>query len=258
MNLDLTKFPTINQVAPHNSRSSKYKFVSTMEQVRVFMEHGWMPVSVQETKSRGYSKQGYQKHIVKFRQSDQASLKNVGDEVLELVLKTAHDGSATFELLLGLFRLICSNGAIATIGDFGSFRIPHKGMTEERVSQAIIHVLDYGPQLLERVKQFKAISLTDSMTTHFATEAIKLVNDGEKFAMKPEDLLAARRLEDGGKDLWTTFNRIQENVIRGGVARTTKDGKSRRTREVKNIDHNVKLNQGLWKIADTLALEYMQ
>lgn len=257
MTLDLSQYATVNQTQAHESRSDRYNFVSTIEQVNTFKAHGWEPVSIQETKSRSVSNRGFQKHMIKFRQSDQMELKTVGDEILELILKAAHDGSGTFELLLGLFRLACSNGAVAMIGDFGSFRILHKGLTEEKVSQAILHVLDYGPQLLERVQEFKSIPLTDSMQNHFASKAIELVNDGEKFTLKTADLLAARRIEDKSNDLWTTFNRVQENVIRGGITRTTLNGRSRRTREVKNIDRNVKLNQGLWKIADTIAIEYM-
>ena len=255
--VNLDQFATVNQTQAHNSRSDRYNFVSTKQVLEVFKAHGWLPVAVQETKVRNYSKQGFQKHLVKLRQSDQAELKNVGDEILELSLKASHDGSSTWELLLGLFRLVCGNGVIATIGDFGSFRILHKGMTDQKVADAILHVLDYGPNLLERVKEFKAIPLTDSMQNHFARQAIELVNEGKEFIIKPEDLLASRRPEDNASDLWTTFNRVQENVIRGGIARTTKQGKSRKMRQVKNIDRNVKLNQGLWKIADQLAIEYM-
>jgi len=34
----------------------------------------------------------------------------------------------------------------------------------------------------------------------------------------PAQLLAPRRYADEGKDLWHTFNRVQENVIAGGLS----------------------------------------
>jgi len=72
-------------------------------------------------------------------------------------------------------------------------------------------------------------------------------------------LLAPRRSEDNGNDLWRTFNRIQENALRGGMkARNATDEMGRRgrrvsTREVKGIDQDVKLNRALWQLAERMA-----
>jgi len=44
--------------------------------------------------------------------------------------------------------------------------------------------------------------------------------DGVKTTpINPEQLLEARCAADQGNDLWLTFNRVQENVIRGGLHR---------------------------------------
>ena len=53
-------------------------------------------------------------------------------------------------------------------------------------------------------------------------------------------------------DLWTTFNVVQENVIRGDSWQNAK-GKVARTREVTGIDGDIKLNQVLWKMAEEFA-----
>jgi hypothetical protein len=70
-------------------------------------------------------------------------------------------------------------------------------------------------------------------------------------------LLAVRRQDDLGHDLWTTFNRIQENVIRGGQrddSRRTAFGKRfRATRSVKSLTEDVRINKGLWELASTFA-----
>jgi len=76
-------------------------------------------------------------------------------------------------------------------------------------------------------------------------------------------LLQPRRTEDTGTDLWKTFNRVQENTIKGGLtarAQDTFDNRGRRqrgrmvsTRQVKGIDQDVKLNRALWQLAERMA-----
>ena len=59
--------------------------------------------------------------------------------------------------------------------------------------------------------------------------------------------------EDSGNDLWTTFNRIQENMIKGGMSGRSKSGRRSTTREVNGVTENVKLNRALWTLADEFA-----
>jgi len=53
--------------------------------------------------------------------------------------------------------------------------------------------------------------------------------------------------------VWTTFNRIQENVVRGGLHGRSANGRRMSTREVTAIDGNVKLNRALWTLAERMA-----
>jgi hypothetical protein len=74
----------------------------------------------------------------------------------------------------------------------------------------------------------------------------------------PAHLLNPRRRDDAGSDLWSTFNRIQEHVIKGGDrARdyTANNGRGRnvRSREVKSISGNVNLNKAVWTLAAQMA-----
>jgi len=68
----------------------------------------------------------------------------------------------------------------------------------------------------------------------------------------------SNRAADKGNDIWKTFNRIQENLIKGNVRydRYNEAGRYQgrgRTREVKSIDGNLKLNQALWTLAEEMA-----
>ena len=73
----------------------------------------------------------------------------------------------------------------------------------------------------------------------------------------PEALLKPRRAADRGADLWSAFNVIQENVIRGGQRGqvVAADGARRRAsvREVTGIDQGRALNRALWVLTERMA-----
>jgi hypothetical protein len=58
-------------------------------------------------------------------------------------------------------------------------------------------------------------------------------------------------------DLWTTFNKVQENVVRGGLRGVRRDetGRSRRVRSraINGIDQHIRLNQALWTLSQHMA-----
>ena len=70
-------------------------------------------------------------------------------------------------------------------------------------------------------------------------------------------LLRRRRIEDSGRDLWTAFNVVQENAVRGGLSgrvRKTEGRIQRRTtREVAGIDQSRSLNRALWLLTQRMA-----
>src|SRR5688572_27686972 len=68
-------------------------------------------------------------------------------------------------------------------------------------------------------------------------------------------LLKARRAADEGTDLWTTLNRVGENLIRGGMSDWHRDrrGKLRSVRALRGIDSKVILNKVLWGLAERMV-----
>lgn len=64
--------------------------------------------------------------------------------------------------------------------------------------------------------------------------------------------------DDLGNDLWHTLNRVQENVIAGGLHAIQRDSEGRRvhrvsTRRINGIDQDVRLNRALWALAEKMA-----
>ena len=66
-------------------------------------------------------------------------------------------------------------------------------------------------------------------------------------------LLTARRREDQKNDLWTVYNRIQENFIKGGMRGYGKTGKRMSTRAINSVSEDIRLNKALWQLAEGMA-----
>jgi len=75
--------------------------------------------------------------------------------------------------------------------------------------------------------------------------------------IQPAQLLKQRRTGDLGDDLWTTWNVVQENAIKGGIQAYGRDdlGRPRRvkSRAVTGIDQDIKLNKALWHLGAKMA-----
>jgi hypothetical protein len=98
----------------------------------------------------------------------------------------------------------------------------------------------------------RAITLDTGEAESLARSALALkYDDPDKPAPVTESqLLVPRRFDDRKPDLWSAFNRIQENMIKGGLSARTALGRRQRTREVQGIDQNLRLNRALWMLAD--------
>ena len=95
--------------------------------------------------------------------------------------------------------------------------------------------------------------MTDGEQTAFARAALTLRYDDDKPApITQQQLLTPHHMEDRAPDLWTTFNRVQVNLINGGLRGPTANGRVITTRAVTGIDQNIRLNRALWVLADEL------
>jgi hypothetical protein len=90
----------------------------------------------------------------------------------------------------------------------------------------------------------------------FARSALALryapTDTGAPAPVTESQFLAPRRFEDRRDDLWTVFNRVQENLTKGGLHGRSRTGRSMSTRPITGIDQNVKLNRALWMLADAM------
>ncbi len=235
--------------------SEAYSFLPTIQAVDAMRNAGWQPVWVSEQRVRLETREGFQKHMIRFQRADHIG--KMGDYRPEVCLVNSHDRSSAYQLHAGIFRLICGNGLIVADATFERVSIRHTGFNPSLVVEAGLQILDSLPQLTDKVESFKARPLTPAESAAFAASAILLRYDELPSApISPNKVLEPRRREDAGTDLWSTFNRVQENLIRGGMKDQTRrkpDGKRfPRTRAVAGLDENVRLNKALWHLAEAL------
>lgn len=247
----LIKAPSVFAEGKHEGCSDKYKFIPTIHVVDQLRAEGWMPVWASESRVRDKSKEGFQKHMLRFRKEDKSL--EVGDSIIETVLVNSHDRSCAYQLHAGVFRLVCSNGMVVADATFGKVSTKHVGFDPREVIEASYKVIEDAPQIADSIGGMREVQLVEREQLALAESALHLKYDELKDSpVDPRQLLSTRRWDDKGNDLWTTFNRIQENMLRGGLRGRTSNNRRTRTREVKSIDKNVKLNKALWHLAEEM------
>lgn len=248
--------PSVFASRPFEGMSSRYRHIGT-DGVLDIMDHlGFRPVQALQSKARKIEKQGFTRHFVRLRHIDHLT-NPTGDAVPEIVLENSHDGSAAYRLHAGIFRFICSNGLIIASANFGTISVNHSGGKdfESRIIDATSQIVENTPRAFDMVERWKGITLTRPQQLIMAAEAFALK---PLEGVKPSFLLTARREEDftdgeGNRDLWRTYNVLQENCIQGGIQGTRPGGRRTRTRSIRSVTATIGLNRGLWKIAEQTA-----
>jgi len=245
--------PSIFATGKHASRSERYAYIPTIDVLRGLRKEGFEPFMVAQSRSRIAGKTEYTKHLVRMRH---AGLTHGRTEANEIILINSHDGASSYQMLAGVFRFVCCNGLVCgTVSN--DIRIPHKGNVQDDVIEGAFRVLDDFEEVDTSTEAMKCLTLNDAEERAFATAALAL-RYGERTDGQPpapitaEQLVEARRPEDLGHSLWTTFQRVQENAMRGGQPGRSTQGRRIRTREVASIDRGVSLNRALWVLAEEM------
>lgn len=248
----MEKAPTLFTSEPHYKVSDKYHFIPTIDVIDQIKQHNWHPMSVQEASVKDESKEGYQRHLVRFRHFD--DLINPQSNAVELLLLNSHDCSTAFSISAGIYRFVCANGLVIANKVFESYRIKHIGERDNDVMTAINNITAFKPKLQSKIDSFEAIELTRPEQEAFARSAIPLRFE-KHLKVDHKDLLTAHREADKASDLYTTLNVIQENLIRGNVSGINSDtGRRFTSREINSINRDVEVNQGLWDLAERIAM----
>ena len=239
--------PSVFSEEKHESRSERYTYIPTITLLENLQREGFQPFFACQTRVRDLNKRDHTKHMLRLRREGQIT----GKQVPEIILLNSHDGSSSYQMLPGLFRFVCQNGLVC--GEtFGEVRVPHKGNVVEKVIEGAYEVLGIFDRVEEKRDVMQSLVLSPPAQQAFATAALTYRFGEEHQPVTASQILTPRRYEDRQDDLWSVFNRCQENLLKGGLPGRTAKGKRSHTRAVKGIDGDVKLNRALWVMAEEL------
>jgi len=257
--------PSIFADGQLNRLSDKYQKYSTVQVAELLGKERWLPVYARQQRVRDESRAGYQKHIIRFRHEADINALRSGrkEEGFDIVMSNSHDGSSCYVLEAGIFRCVCINGLVVGASAF-SFKVRHMGSTPEEVVKASLEIASKVPEVASRVDVMKGVMLSDREIQDFVISAYHLKWERDKVdaekALEPDEaplsfdpmvLAYPRRSEDKGNSLWSVFNRVQENMMKGSPVRVATNHGNHRIRSVKGLNEDLRINRELWNLAES-------
>ena len=239
--------------------SNRYGFIPTNEVIDAYRSDGWSLIAANEVKARKPERQGFQKHLLRFVHESQKELSR--NERIETIFINSHDGTSSVQIASGIFRFACANGIIVADSTVNSFALRHNGLSMDKVLECSHQILSQQEKVAGVIETWKNLKVDLSSGLELAKTGIELRwgKDATKHPIGPEKVLfGVRRTQDIDDNLWTVFNRVQENILRGGLIDGARQSSKRwrATREIKSIDAHTAINRGLWEKASELALVF--
>lgn len=259
-------FPSIFAEAKQEGLSDRYLYVPTFKLIEGLESQGFEIVGAKQSKARSQDKREHTKHVVYLSHPSMIDSDGmtVGDERPMLALTNSHNGTSALAFDTAFFRLVCSNGLLMPSSAINSARVIHKVGMEHDVLDAAYRVITALPEQVRQIETMKQVKLSEPERMLLASSAARLAFDESQIELNAKigndivsKLVRPRRMADSGADLWSTFNVIQENIIKGGLRIVAENEQGQRriqkTRAVGAIDRDSKLNKELMRLAQEMA-----
>lgn len=248
--------PSVFAERPWHGMSERYAFIPTIAVVDSMRDNGFQPVKVSQARTRIEGKGEFTKHLIRFRDmrngEDPLALHR-GGLYPEVVLTNSHDGLSAYKLNAGVFRCVCINGLMA--GDsYSQLSVRHSGNVDG-VMNATFELVNEFPKLMGQVEEFGQLQLSAPAASAFAEAALSLrYDDDSPSPVQPAQILRPKRSADTSRDLFTTFNVVQEHLTQGGARGRNPVTRNRASvRAVTGISENSRLNKALWTLTEAMA-----
>lgn len=254
--------PMAFKTAPTNPGvSGRYTQANTATVIDDLAKLGWYPVQAKQAREKKGSSGIRSFHMIGFQNPDikiHKTLEN-GEKVVDtyprIILTNSHDGFNSFKFMVGLFRLVCSNGLVVCSDQMVNMSIRHVNYDFEELRRVVATAIEQVPGIVQTMNDMRKVTLTDEQKINLATEVVRIrkgIEDNQKFQLDAEtveSILEPVREEDKANDLWTVFNICQEKLIKGGFSAVGKNNKSRKQRGITSIRKDMDFNQRLWGTA---------
>ena len=230
--------------------SERYQLIDSEDIITRLLDAGFIAVSAKQNASRHAEDSLTTRHCLRFRRPEVKPI--VGDVFPEVGFVNGHNGGVRFEMFGGLYRLVCSNGLVAGM-DHARVGTKHFGDISD-VIEGSFRIVEEMKGISHKVEALQRIVLPTEWRAPFAGNAASMAyGEDHPLAIDPSQLLVPRRAEDDKADVWTTFNVIQENIMRGGATYQSATGRTVATKGITRIKRDINLNAALWDLAEQVA-----
>ena len=258
--------PAAFKTSPTNPNvSERYVQANTATVVEDLAKLGWYPTEAKQCSAKKGSKGILSFHMIAFQnpevkfskmvENSDGTTTEMVDSYPRIILTNSHDGFNSFKFILGLVRLICSNGLVLCSDEFANLSIRHINYTFETLRTVVADIVEKVPYVVSTMNDMKNTIISDDNKKELATAVVKIrkeLDDNQQIELDEAtimDILMPVREEDKGDDLWTVFNVCQEKMIKGGFQATGKNDKVRKQRKITSIKKDIEYNQRLWEVA---------
>lgn len=258
------KCPKAFADAPTNPDvSDRYVQANTEMVIDDLAKLGWYPVDAKQCREKANSKGIRSFHMVAFQNPDVKLMRKEvgadGEGVVEayprIILTNSHDGFNAFKFMVGLFRLVCSNGLVIATEKFADLSIRHMNYDFEALRQMVASVVEQVEEQAKCMTEMLQTEISDEQAMELAEDAIR-IRKGWSKEQKVDidqqvliDLITPKREEDKGTDLWRRFNIIQEGMMKGDFSIKNSKGKNRKSRPLTSVTKGVTANRQLFQRA---------
>lgn len=210
-------------------------YIPTLDVITKLQDEGWKLSGVAE--QRGKNRK-ITSNYVQLQHPDFAVQNSKGkDEAFtSITLSNSCNGAKPLQMSLGMFRQVCSNGMVTYDQHAESQNIKHIEVNARDLDRFVNSMNSKANKLLTEVNEMKHKGLSIEDMRKLAGEAARL-RYSNLDEINIDDLFAVNRVEDESNDLWTVFNRIQENL----------------THDVSNMKEDIRLNQRLFSLVESFA-----
>jgi hypothetical protein len=208
-------------------------YIPTIDVVQKLQNEGWMINGVDEQRNKKSRK--ITNNYVQMTHPDFAVKNKQGkDEAYSsITISNSCSGNQPLSMGLGAYRMVCSNGAIRFDEHAENENIKHTEINYRDLDRFVHSMNDKAQKLITELNMWKQQNMTVEQMRNLAYNAAKLRFNETDENFNSIDLLRVNRAEDEGNDVWTVFNRIQENL----------------THDVKDKQTDIWLNQQLFDLA---------
>lgn len=245
--------PSVFATRRNPNMSERYIHVPTSEILAPMQDRGFVVTSAKQDTARQRDP-NYVRHELRLTHIDNIGVPaKVGATVPQMIIENSGNGRTKLRGKAGMYRYWCANGC--TMGsNFETFELIHMYQIRAQIDAMMDSITGQFERQLRCIDAFRVLKLSKQRQSAFALNALRLRfgKEGAK-AYQPKDVLEARRKEDEGDDLWHVFNRVQENITRGGFAGESANGRTLGVRELTGISSARDLNAGLWDLAEKIA-----